>query len=238
MSLREDAIRQARANEPLRPYRIRNAKISPSKAGPGKKELCYGWLDRYLTRFGRTFAWSFLISNAVTLQYSKSNERKFFRGFRYCNPSLVIQEFETFRHTNNVSPAFSEENFIFYNLWMICRNFMRGHWTLPTISAKSQKLTCRDYETIQQLKCKGSCNPCLIGSTDESNIFDTSTTYSSVISDAGSREGEIYADLTPTLCEMEMLFFDRSSAQETHDRHKYIYMWKTPKITKYIKFWT
>lgn len=64
---------------------------------------------RKLTRLGRAADWSFLISDAVTLQDSKVSERRFFKGFKYCNPSLVMREFETFSDTNAVKPAFWEE---------------------------------------------------------------------------------------------------------------------------------
>lgn len=64
---------------------------------------------RKLTRLGRAADWSFLISDAVTLQDSKVSERRFFKGFKYCNPSLVMREFETFSDTKAVKPACSEE---------------------------------------------------------------------------------------------------------------------------------
>lgn len=65
---------------------------------------------RMLTRFGRANDWSFLISDAVTLQDSKVNDRKFFRGFKYCKPSLVTREFDTLNDTNVVNPAaFSDD---------------------------------------------------------------------------------------------------------------------------------
>lgn len=60
---------------------------------------------RRVTRLGRAVDWSFLISAAVTLQDSRDNERKFFKGIKYCNPAFVIREFETFKDTNAVNPA-------------------------------------------------------------------------------------------------------------------------------------
>ncbi|KAG5594034.1 hypothetical protein H5410_035266 [Solanum commersonii] len=48
-------------------------------------------------------------TDAVTPQYSRYRECKFLRGFRCCKPSLVILEFETFKETNDVNPAFSDE---------------------------------------------------------------------------------------------------------------------------------
>ena len=76
-------------------------------------EGCTGRIPFYsgrkLIRLGSASDWRFLISDAVTLQDSKESECKFFKGFKYCKPSRVMQEFETFKDTNAVSPTFKKE---------------------------------------------------------------------------------------------------------------------------------
>lgn len=76
---------------------------------------------RNLTRFGRAFSWSFLISTASTLQYSNDKDRKFFKGFKYCNPSFVTPEFDIFKDTSPVSPDAFPRNFR-YNFWKKKKN--------------------------------------------------------------------------------------------------------------------
>lgn len=70
----------------------------------GQILLVYSGLK--LIKFGRSAEWIFLISAAVTLQDSKVRVRKFFKGFKYRSPSLVIREFETFSDLNAVIPVF------------------------------------------------------------------------------------------------------------------------------------
>lgn len=49
------------------------------------------------------------MSFAVTLQPSNVSDFKFFRVFKWRNPELVIREFETFKETNPVKPAFTQK---------------------------------------------------------------------------------------------------------------------------------
>lgn len=66
---------------------------------------CYSGLK--LTRFGRSTHWSFCISLAVTLQDSNVNDFKFLSDFRCFRPADVTREFEMFKETSCVSPAFT-----------------------------------------------------------------------------------------------------------------------------------
>lgn len=49
------------------------------------------------------------MSFAVTLQDSKVSDFKFLSCFKCCSPVLVTREFETFRDTSCVKPAFCAE---------------------------------------------------------------------------------------------------------------------------------
>jgi hypothetical protein len=49
------------------------------------------------------------MSFAVTLQPSNVSDFKFFRVFKWRTPELVIREFETFKETNPIKPAFTRK---------------------------------------------------------------------------------------------------------------------------------
>jgi len=133
-----------------RPPRFRNVIIYPSiySANTRQKIICCIYRvitnavpvhsGRTVTRFGRAVDWSFLISAAVTLQDSSDNERKFFKDIKYCNPSFVIREFETFRDTNAVNPGGKKgkkkQTSVHRNLTK-CQNEI--HHTLPKQPTKS-----------------------------------------------------------------------------------------------------
>ncbi|KAL5988088.1 hypothetical protein ACLOJK_035851 [Asimina triloba] len=45
------------------------------------------------------------IGKSITLHDSKHRDLRFFNGVKWCNPELVILEFETFKETRAVNPA-------------------------------------------------------------------------------------------------------------------------------------
>lgn len=96
----------------------------------------HNYSGRKLTRFGRSVIWSFLMSFAVTLQPSKVRDFKFLSSFKWRSPELVIREFETFKETNPVSPAFKYDQ-----VWQLIHinNSSQYGYTQPRSNQLSDK---------------------------------------------------------------------------------------------------
>ena len=92
----------------LKCYFIRSSPTTPTVAFYGDLLWClHNYSGRKLTRLGRSVDWSLFMSLAVTLQPSNVSDFIFFSVFKWRSPALVIREFETFKETNSVKPAFT-----------------------------------------------------------------------------------------------------------------------------------
>lgn len=72
---------------------------------------------------GRADNWSFFNSVAVTLQDSRESDLNFFKALRWCSPSLVMREFDTFREIRSVNPEINSN--VLSVRWQFCERFKK-----------------------------------------------------------------------------------------------------------------